>query len=275
MPRIHHYELPLDTSLFSATQLLPRALLSLSMRGWAGWVREHLVSFSSMVRDYKTSVVVLGANLDFVEPFRFIDAEQMSVAFRVSARKGGAFVAAESEFTAGERVVARVQFLMKPVLMSDTESFSAVPGNLPDSLLSKFQSDEVSDSIPERLVAKHQAATESAGRLVGKASHPIVFYRHHCEVAEQWSYIEVPSHAAGARESMALAQSAERPEMRAALSRPLKAVYLELKRPFYLFDRGAIETSAYEVEGGMAFVHEIRSEIGGRGVHGTVFELLQ
>ena len=79
MPRTVAFSLPTDTAQFTALQLQPKVLLSLSFSALARWLREHLVSFPDLIRRHGYSLVILGANIRYEQPLGFFDCDELQV----------------------------------------------------------------------------------------------------------------------------------------------------------------------------------------------------
>jgi acyl-CoA thioesterase FadM len=72
------FETPTDPTLFGPDQPHPRALLALSMRGFATWLAEHLVPYSRLVYDFGTGAVFTTVRLDYLGELRFTDADWLT-----------------------------------------------------------------------------------------------------------------------------------------------------------------------------------------------------
>jgi hypothetical protein len=271
MPRTIRFEVPSDTSLFTPHQAQPRALLSLMMSGWARWIREHLVSFPRLVREHKVGVVVVGIHLEYVRPFGFFDGDSFDVVAGVGARKGGAQFDVSFDFTAGGATFARSLVLTRTVLLGDESSLAATPGRLPKDLLARFQPDELSETGTARIVPDAVKALEAGGPPLGTATDTFVVHRHLCEVADQWSFIDVPALAGEGREQLALSEGSKVAELRRGLSRPLKSIDVELGHPFYSFESGTRHSRVWADGDGLKCVHRLGS---GDKIHATVIERL-
>lgn len=270
MPRTVRWEVPNDTSLFTPHQLQPRAVGELAMSGWARWLRAHVVSFPKLIREHGVGVVVVGAEIEYLTSFGFLEADAFDAEAAVFVRKNGALFEVDLSCSAGGTPVVRVTTVVRTVLLADTQSLAATPGELPQPLLERFQPDERRESA-RRHLAPQVNALEASPEPLGAASRPFVVHRHLCEVADQWSFIIVPDLASEGREHLALASGAKVPSLRKGVSRPIKKIQFELSKPFYAFEHGTLETRAWSTAEGLAFVHTMRSP---SGVHATVVETL-
>jgi hypothetical protein len=263
------FEVLTDTSMFNPVQLQPRFMMSIAFNGWSRWIRQYLVPFPVLVREHRFGVVVVGVHLEYPEPLGFLETDSGEVRVRMRARLGGALLETEfSAMAAGKQVVRGVAVLL-PVKIDDIQSLSASPARLSDDLLARLQGDEVDKSAPRRPVRRLLREIEGGGRSLAEGTYPFTVYRHACEVADQWCVAEIPCYASEAREALSLARGDEVPELRKGLGQPLRNLDLDLARPMYVFDQGAIATTAYEVDGRIAFVHRIRSS---HETHGVVIE---
>ncbi len=271
MPRTVRFEVTSDTSLFTPLQAQPRALIWLMMNGWAKWARAHLVSFPTLVRDHRVGLVVVGIHLEYVEPFGFLDADAFEVEVRVAARKGGAVFDLAFEYIGAGRTFARSHGATRTVLLGDDASMAAVPGKLPAALMARFQPDEIVEGSPTRVVPGLIKALEASGPPLAAGTRPFLIHRHSCEVADQWSFIDVPGIAGEGREHLALGDGTRVPALRKGLSRPLRSIDVEMGHPFYSFESGTLESNAYLENDGITYLHRLRSS---DKVHATVIERL-
>ena len=88
MPRAIDWEETVDTSTFSAVQLQPGTVASLTWNAMARWLRTYLVSFPTLIAKESTGLVVMGFHLDYRDPISFYDCEAFRVrgAFRMMRR---------------------------------------------------------------------------------------------------------------------------------------------------------------------------------------------
>jgi len=281
--RLVRFAIPTDTSLFTPLQLQPRCMFWLGMSAWARWLQEHLVSFRHLIRDHRLGFVVLSAHLEYLQPFGFFDADELVVEAGFRARMGGVVLQGDYNYIGGGKKVAEARCILRPVRLQDLHSLAAVPSRLSPSLLDRFQPDEVDRERPERVVPELVRELEK-GQALAEASSPLMIHRHDCEVADQWSFIEVPSHVGAARERLALEHAGDSRALSSALSNPLRSIDAELNRPMYLLDQGTTSTKAYSNGGEVGFIHRlytgvqehavvverfVTSAIGGEGWGGT------
>jgi hypothetical protein len=239
------------------------------MTGWAMWVREHLVPFPALVRDHGFSTAVIGIDLGFRDPVTFFDSETVEVSTAVSVRRGGALLEVATDFDVGPRRAATMWTLLRSVRVGEGIALSAEPGRMPKALLEAFRPEEVVSGIPDRPIRE---TVRSFADLVPDRTrtHPFVIHRHLCEVADQWSFIEIPGMVAESRSSILLDETD--PTMRRELGRQLSRIQMDLLRPFFLFDEGSIETSVYRGPTSTTTIHRLFGAEEGGKVHAVVVE---
>jgi hypothetical protein len=271
VPRDVTFEVPVDTSMFTPLGLQPRKLLSIGMSAWARWSREYLVPFPALVREHLTSLVVTGLEIEFPEPLGFLDADLIEAKVGVQARSRGISLHMSMDCTAGTRLAARMKAVCVPVLIQDAQSLSAVPGRLPGPLLQRFRADEIISQRPPRRVREELRAL-GAGSPDFEEKTSFTVHRDMCEVADQWSYIEVPGIVAPGREGMSLDPPPGLDALRAGISGPPIRFDAEIRRPFYVFDSGMVISKAYIRPSRVVFVHELWNGTDDNRPNATVIE---
>jgi hypothetical protein len=108
-----------------------------------------------------------------------------------------------------------------------------------------------------------RAAIVEGGAKLASVRTPFVIHRHQCEVADQWFWPEAISLACGGREELVRAEAESVPGLRLAMQSPVDRLDLLFSRPFYLFDEGAVVSTAYDWDGRLAFIHELVGTEGG------------
>jgi hypothetical protein len=86
-----------------------RELLRLGLNGWAGWLRDHLMSIQKLVENYQTSMVVAMAHLRYIKNVTFHDCETIQLVTRASCIKGGVLLEMPSSILADNQEVAQVK----------------------------------------------------------------------------------------------------------------------------------------------------------------------
>lgn len=274
MSRSIRFTMPSESSLFTPMQLQARAPAWMWMSGWARWTKEHWVSFRKLIQEYQYSVVVLGYTIEFVEPLGFYDVDDIDVEVWSRIKGSGRFVESNIHYYGANGLAVRGRWVLLPVKIQDAESLAAQPAPLSDKLLAMLPADELfaekpANDVPQRLERIQQQATP-----VAEYERPFTIHRHHCEVADQWCFAEIPSMVAESREAMALAQMEQADQLVSALSKPLSRLDVKLTRPLYVFEEARIDTTAYHLaeESTLFFVHRIQSEHGTRNEHGVIIE---
>jgi acyl-CoA thioesterase FadM len=250
------FNVPLDTSLFTPLQLQPRFLFWLGMNGWSRWVREHLVSFRRLIREHNLGVVVVSVGLEYLRPFGFFDAAELVVEIGWRARMGGVVLEGEIDYIGGNERVAKGGCTLRPVRLQDQQSLAAVPSRLSRALLDQFQSDEIDRERPRRVLPAVIESIER-GECIAEAACPLTIHRHDCEVADQWSFIDLPSHAGAARERLVLERAGSVPFLGSALANPVRSIHVELSRAMFLLDEATTHTKAYRSNGELGLVHRL------------------
>lgn len=266
------FEVPTDSGQFTWLQLQPKSLLGLSWNGYARWLREYLVSFPKLIRDEGYGAVILDVDIQYIEPLTFFEADTLEVDVALRARKRGKRLELTTNFSGGGRQAAIVTIVLCPVEIKDQETLTAAPASLSSDLLARFQSDEVDDDGPKRQVPELVERIESEGKFLGERKDSFHVHHHYCEVAEQWSFIEVPNIAESLRESLALEQVASEPLFRMCLDQPVKRINVELYQPYFVYENGHVTTQAYGLDSGIAFLHRLGSDRVDSPLHGLAVE---
>lgn len=274
MRRTIQYAVPVETGLFTPMQLQPRALTSLWFSAWAQWLRTHFVSFPRLIKAYQTSLVVLGYTVEMEEPFTFYDSDGIDIELDMWVSGGGRFVESTIQYNGGGRPAARGHWVLMPVRIRDMHSLAAEPMPLSADLLACLEPEEVTAEKPQNVLPARLAWIQQQATPIATHTHPFTVRRHHCEVADQWCFAEIPSLAADGREELALAQMDQTDALVAALSSPLARLDVKLTRPLFAFDQAQVQTTAYrrDDESAVYFVHRILSATGGGLEHGIVIE---
>jgi len=204
MPRAIDWEETVDTSTFSTVQLQPGLAASLTWNALARWLRTYLVSFPTLIAKESTGLVVMGFHLEYRDPVSFFDCEAFRVrgAFRMMRR--GERGQLDIRLFSDSRELAIAQLIVRPVAILDPVSLGAEPAPMPESLMAQFEDDEVESASPVRIVPSRLTAVETTSSLLSEHTEPFRIHRHLSEVAEQWSWTEVPALVESARENLAL-----------------------------------------------------------------------
>jgi acyl-CoA thioesterase FadM len=261
--------------MFTPEQLQPRTGLWLCMNSWAAWMREHAVSFRNLIIEHGTGVVVLGGEMEYLEPFRFADADTMNVDITLRVFKGGQILQPDvTVYNKDGKVAVTARGVCRVVRIADM-ALGALPGGLPEAVLAKFEPDEVSQASPAKPVAPMVADIETNWTKVISAEHPLFINRHLVEVADQWSFIESSGFAEKGRELTCRAHRKEIPLLNKGLGVAIKSFWIELSRPMYVYDSGTIVTTVYQKDAELAFVHRIISPTAGGKPHALMLERIR
>lgn len=138
MARTVKFEVPTDTSQFTALQLQPKTLLSLSWNAYARWLREHLFSFPSLIRDHQFGTVILGIDIDYLQTLAFFDSDTLEVEVEVGVRRAGSRLEMNVDFSGDGSRAAHVRILLCPLEITEPQSLGAVPTTVPDIIMKKI-----------------------------------------------------------------------------------------------------------------------------------------
>ena len=268
------FSVPTDTSQFTALQLQPRAVLSLAWNGYARWLRENAIPLPRLIGERGFGTVIVGSRLDYLEPLSFFEADELEIRVRLSNWEDRIIVL-NAEVSGAGRRVAEISVSLYPVDVQESTSLAAEASSIPPDVAAYLVSHEDDTSGADVPSLDHSEYL----RRLGEHGTQLVTIReirtvlhHHCEVAEQWSFIELPGLVQSVREPLALDQHESWPELRMSLSMPLVSYSAELNRPIYVFDQFFIETIAHSFEGHLVFTHRLTSDMYADGKVATVVE---
>ncbi|MFI9047270.1 hypothetical protein [Streptomyces sp. NPDC053427] len=246
------------TTMFGPHQLRPRAVLTLLAEGFARWMGAHIAPFRALVAEHHTAVVVQGIHLDFDHPdLVFTDADWLSARTRIHVGEDGQRLAVLLDILAAERRVVHGRLDLRVVLLAEDDSLGAAPGSLPAVLMGRFEEAEIQPMRARALAQDH--AAPNGGELL-RQQWDTLLCRSACEVADQWSFIEMVELATHARER--LFATAEDPDRAARhlVSVPVRSVRAGFRRPLYVFDTCRILTSVHAGgDGGLIVTHALGS----------------
>jgi hypothetical protein len=272
LPRLAKFQITVDTSFFTPLQLQPRTALSLTWNSFARWLHEHLVSFPELIGKEHVGAVIMSIGVRYFDDVRFFDCPVIDVSASVVALGGGSRLQLVTALHSGARRISEVTLLLCPVRVEEPLSLAARPAPLPRHLLDRLSPDEQVDAKPERRVPRLLERIRGNGRSLGVGQSQFIVDRHLCEVADQWSFVELPCVCESSRNALAFAHLAAEPNLRHALDTRLERFDVELTKPYFSFDHGRIDSHAYELDGGVYFVHELSSSGAITARHGVVIE---
>jgi hypothetical protein len=261
MPREVTFEQPLDPSQFGPEQLRPRALLALAMNGLGRWFATFLVPYSRLLSDHRTGLVFTVAHLRRTPPdLRFRDADWLAVAARVSVSGTAKYLRLEVGFQArshsevsAHRQVASFRAHLRVVDIAEDQAMTAVPGVLPDHLLGLL---DPSDLYRPDRAALAAASSPPTGVEVFADDHEAIMCRSDCEVADQWSFIEVVELATRARERLYRRGTVPVAIARLAVAEPVGRIDARFDGSLYVFDDCSVTTRVLvEPSHDVVFVH--------------------
>jgi acyl-CoA thioesterase FadM len=258
MPRSSTYEVVLDASLFTPTQLQTTAVGRLGFQAGTRWLRDHVCSHRTLVSEHRVGLVLWAWELEYEEPLRFTDADEVLV--DVGARVRGprsSQLEVEMTICGPKGVAVRTRATSVPLRLSGDEALSGTPARLPDSLLGAFHHDEVERSPYRSQVPALRAAFERDGERLASDTATFRVHRHHCEVADQWYWVESLGFAGGAREEFVMRHGSTAPDMRRVLADGVRRIDVTWLRAGQLWDLLEVRTTAYRHGNDIAFVHEL------------------
>jgi hypothetical protein len=283
-----------DTCLYSAVQLQPRWLFAQTWGGLAEWFKAHVCSFPELLGERRFGMVFLGIQLRYEEQLGFFDADEIAQEVTVRCLRGGGRVHTVSRYwgqgrRAGSgRPAAQVSCLLCPVAIVEADSLAASPAAFDERIQSCFTDAETAADLPTRsLPGLLEPLKAGAMPLLGTRDGQFSIHRHMSEVADQWSFAELPCIAESAREELVFGQLPTQPELGRALAQGLRSVDIELSRPYFAFDHGVIRTRAFGLESGEAgraaqgesnansrlqFWHQLGATLPGAQAHAIVLE---
>jgi hypothetical protein len=257
MPRSYAYEVPVDTGLFTPLHLQPTAVCRLAFNAAGRWLSRNAISHRLLVAEHQTGFVVWSAQLLFGDPLGYFDADCLAVAVTGRIRGGGTQFECDVEVRGPVGRPTRMRACCVPLRLDAGPALAGAPARLSPEVMSAFLPDEI-ETLPHLSpLPALRAAIVCGGTELAQARTPFVIHRHQCEVADQWFWPEAISLAGSGREELVRAAAEMIPRLRLAMKTPIDRLDLLFSRPFYLFDEGAVLSTAYEWEGGLAFVHEL------------------
>jgi acyl-CoA thioesterase FadM len=271
MPRTVRLDLAVDTSYYTALQLQPRVLLAQCWNALACWYRSHLVPFPELIGAHRLGTVILSIELRYLERLRFFDSDTLTAEAGLTVRRRASRLELNTTFSAAGRTAAQARIVLCPVAILEEQSLSASPTLLPAELVHRFRQDEIHESAPARSLPALLESLRSGHDRVAEGEHEFRIAHHHCEVAEQWAFMEVPALTESARETIAVDRCAATPALKRCLAQPLTALDVELYKPYFIFEHGVVRTQALASPSALAFIHELRSG-DGKDKHGIVVE---
>ncbi|MFI9327149.1 acyl-CoA thioesterase [Kitasatospora sp. NPDC052868] len=274
MARSSRYEVVLDASLFSPTQLHPTAVGRIGFQAGTRWLRDHVASHRTLVAEHQVGLVLWAWQLEYERPLRFHEADEVQV--EVGARVRGPHASqleVAMTLSGPDGVAVRTRAASVPLRLSGDQALSGSPAGLPADLLARFEPDEVERAPYRSPVPALRAELAREGGQLASGTAEFRVHRHHCEVADQWYWAESLGFAAGAREELLRTGGGRVPELRRALSEGIRRLDVTWLRAGQLWDLLEVRTTAHRYGPGLAFVHELVSaEEDGGGPYAIVVE---
>ncbi|CNI64018.1 Uncharacterised protein [Yersinia frederiksenii] len=250
---------PIHTCLFTALQFHGRELLSLALNGEWLWFEYHLnISLPTLIQEYRQSMVVTAFEIEYTASFEFFDANQFTVSVtKVRVRQKDTVLEFNYEFSANNVIFSRVMICFRLLVLFGDEALTAQSGKIDEKLLQRFLPEEIDSSNMVRAAPKLLSKIESEGQFITEHNNLFTLYRHQCEVADQWSFIELPTLASAGRERLIISLDDDPAELSCTMGKPIKSIVAKLSCPFFLFDEGRVRTRAYLLNKQPIFVHHV------------------
>ncbi|MEU8763600.1 hypothetical protein [Streptomyces sp. NPDC048659] len=321
MPRPITFTDPVRTTQFSPRQLRPRAVLDLAFNGFARWMEAHLVPFPRLLHAHHRALAVQSLRIDYRAPdpvfADYTDRPRLTARTSVTFSDCGGFAAVELSCAApggrgwrdgpgdeggcpgrdGEgpgagrhtgREAVRARLIARILELQDAASMSALPGTLPPELRSLLSADGLGPAAGLRSPdLRPDPFGADATPAVLARDWRTSLHRGHCEVADQWSFVEMTELAAQARERLytvgppgAPPDTPPPPAALDAVRLPLRALVAVFHRPLFVFDACRVRTTAHTPVPavGPVYRHEVYADGGGARRDGRphlrVWELL-
>lgn len=273
MLRYTQSSIPACPTLFTPLQIHSRDLLQLGVRAWVGWMRDHTVSIQNMIERYSASVVVAGANLEYSDECQFHDSDSVNMKSCSVVHKKGVLIEGITEFTFGSKKLANMSVFLRPVSIGDKHSSAAKSGYLMPEIQDLFNPEEFSPVPYARPVKQLLPDIEREGKMIATGVYPFKLHRHAMDFADQWAFMETAAYVGASRESIAITGADKHPRLIEGISAAIKNYYLDLKKPYFLFDEAKVESKAFLWKEKLIFVHNLTSEMRGvTQVHAIVIE---
>lgn len=269
MSRTVFSEIAYDSTCFTPHQLHPRSVLSMGFANWARWADRHLVAFPQMIKKFGTGFVVVRVRVDYPSPFGFLDGGRLGVSTAVAVEDAGTHLRVGSTIRAGDRPVAVAECYARCVRLDSEHGYGAGPGRIPDDLIGMFTAAERDAPPPPRVLLDRLDRLDAGHAALAEDARTVTVHRGMCEVADQWSFVELPAQLGASRELLVADRGREVPALRPGLTRPLRSIDIELLRPLFLLDQARFAVSAHAVDGGLTFGHRIT------GRHGRLHALAE
>ena len=257
MPRSYAYEVPVDSGLFSPLDLQPTAVCRLAFNAAGRWLSQYAISHRLLVAEHQTGLVVWSAQLLSGDPLGYFDADTLTVAVAGRIRGGGTQFECDVEVRGPVGRPTRLRACCVPLRLDSGPALAGAPAKLNPEVMSAFLPDEIEKLPHLSPLPALRSAIACSGTKLAQGRTAFVIHRHHCEVADQWFWPEAISLACSGREELVRAAAEDVPRLRRAMKTPVDRIDLLFSRPFYLFDEGAVLSTAYEWEGRLAFIHEL------------------
>lgn len=218
---------------------------------WSQWISEHVASFPRLVRDHHFGAVVTSVHLEYLRRFEFFDSDSLRIEGRVSCVRRRSLLRVDvrimgvgGDVDGGEVVLMRSY--LRPLRLAEGHMMEAKPAHVPEAIAAHFEPNEIDDATPvARPAQSHMARVAQEVPVITNATS-VFCSRAMCEVADQWSFVELPAYASLARERVVLERGHEAPRIRDGLALPVSTIDVEYRRPSFAFDDLEVTTNVYD-----------------------------
>jgi hypothetical protein len=275
MERSSRLAIPACPTLFTPLQMHSRELLRLGTVSWVGWMRDHTISLQQMIERHRFAVVVAGASLSYTGKHVFPDSDSIVIDTTSSVHRRGVLIEGVSRFMGNGKEFARMNLHLRPVAIGDENSAAARSADLHPDVHALFHEDEVRTAPYLRNVKRLLPGIELEGQALALGRHDFKLHRYAMDFADQWAFMETYAFASAGREELALRHGGEHDVLLQALAEPVREFHVELSKPYFVLDRGVVETHAYLWTGQLTFVHRLLNPDAPESqVHATVIEVM-
>lgn len=248
MPRTITFETPTNPTQFGPDQIRPRVLLGLAITSLGRWFAAHLVPYSRLLNDYRTGFVFTTVQLDNALPdLRFADADWLAVTSRVTVSNSAKYLQLTVDIhsrlhtqESATRRVASFQADLRVVTIVESQALTGTPGTLPGPLYARFLPEEIYQ--PDRTAIARAATPPEGKEIFNSNGQETILCRSHCEVADQWSFIEVLELLTTARERLFVQGAVPAAVGHLAVAQPVRNIVGVFHRAMYVFDTCRITT---------------------------------
>ena len=273
MPRLFRAEAGLETGMFSIHQMHPEAALRLALSVTLAGLGKHGRSLQTMIAEHRTGLVMVNAEVDYLEELTFFAQSSVTAEANVSLREDGNLLMFHVRVPARDTPAVEVKMGIRPIQLTGSPALDALPAPVSPALRALFDRDEI---VPKNAMLTRHLRADIRRDIAGAdpiftAEHTLFIGRADCEFADQWLAARLPSLLATARDELFFSGGAELAE---CAKRPIIAFRAEFFRPMYFGDRGRIRVAMYRKNQKIVVVYQVRGmPVTGAGTEGPLCAL--